>query len=59
MIASAEWKQGMIFEGRSASGHSITFDATAEHAAGPSPMEAGLAAMRLSPGGRSVGGYFS
>lgn len=45
MIASAEWKQGMIFEGRSASGHTITFDATAEHAAGPSPMEAVLAAL--------------
>ena len=45
MIASAEWKQGMIFEGRSASGHSITFDATAEHAAGPSPMEAVLTAL--------------
>jgi putative redox protein len=45
MIASAEWKQGMIFEGRSASGHTITFDATAEHASGPSPMEAVLAAL--------------
>jgi putative redox protein len=45
MIASAEWKQGMIFEGRSQSGHSITFDATAEHAAGPSPMEAVLTAL--------------
>jgi putative redox protein len=45
MIASAEWKQGMIFEGRTTSGHSITLDATAEHAAGPSPMEAVLAAL--------------
>jgi len=45
MIASAEWKQGMIFAGRSESGHTITFDATAEHAAGPSPMEAVLAAL--------------
>ncbi|MBV8632155.1 MAG: OsmC family protein [Silvibacterium sp.] len=45
MIASAEWKQGMIFEGQSASGHTITFDATAEHARGPSPMEAVLAAL--------------
>ena len=45
MIASAEWKQGMIFEGRSQSGHTITFDATAEHATGPSPMEAVLAAL--------------
>jgi putative redox protein len=45
MIATAEWKQGMIFEGRSESGHAITFDATAEHAAGASPMEAVLAAL--------------
>jgi putative redox protein len=45
MIASAEWKQGMIFEGRTQSGNTITFDATAEHAAGPSPMEAVLAAL--------------
>ncbi len=47
MIASAEWKQGMgmIFEGRTTSDHTITFDATAEHTAGPSPMEAVLAAL--------------
>ncbi len=45
MIASTEWKQGMIFEGRSESGHSIVFDATAAHAEGPSPMEAVLAAL--------------
>ncbi len=47
MIASAEWKQGMgmIFEGRTTSDHTITFDATAEHTAGPSPMEALLAAL--------------
>jgi putative redox protein len=45
MIASSEWKEGMLFEGRSESGHSITFDATSEHAAGPSPMEAVLAAI--------------
>jgi putative redox protein len=45
MIASAEWKQGMIFEGRSHSGHTITFDATTEHSAGPSPMETVLAAL--------------
>jgi putative redox protein len=45
MIASAEWKQGMLFEGRSESGHTILFDATAEHAEGPSPMEAVLAAL--------------
>ncbi|HEX3469594.1 MAG TPA: OsmC family protein [Silvibacterium sp.] len=45
MIASAEWKQGMLFEGRSESGHAITFDASAAHAAGPTPMEAVLAAL--------------
>ncbi|HTV06098.1 MAG TPA: OsmC family protein [Acidobacteriaceae bacterium] len=45
MIASAEWKQGMLFEGRTQSGHAITFDATAGHTAGPSPMEAVLAAL--------------
>jgi putative redox protein len=45
MIASAEWKEGMRFEGRSESGHSILFDGTSAHAAGPSPMEAVLAAL--------------
>jgi putative redox protein len=45
MIASSEWKEGMLFEGRSESSHSITFDATSEHVAGPSPMEAVLAAL--------------
>ena len=45
MIASAEWKQGMLFEGRTESGHSVTFDAAPEHTAGPSPMEAVLAAL--------------
>ena len=45
MIASAEWKQGMLFEGRTQSGQSITFDANGEHTAGPSPMEAVLAAL--------------
>lgn len=45
MIASAEWKQGQIFEGRSQSGHAISIDATAEHTAGPSPMEVVLAAL--------------
>jgi putative redox protein len=45
MIASAEWKQESIFEGRSESGHRIVFDTTAEHASGPSPMEAVLAAL--------------
>ena len=45
MIASSEWKEGQLFDGRSESGHTIRFDATAEHAAGPSPMEAVLAAL--------------
>lgn len=45
MIASAEWKQGMLFEGRSQSGHTITFEATNEHASGLSPMETVLAAL--------------
>ncbi|GGH13810.1 OsmC family protein [Silvibacterium dinghuense] len=45
MIASSVWKDGLLFEGRSESGHSITFDATSEHADGPSPMEAVLAAL--------------
>lgn len=45
MIASVQWKEGMLFEGRSQSGHTITFDASAEHVSGPSPMEAVLAAL--------------
>jgi len=45
MIASVQWKEGMIFEGRSQSGHTITFDASSEHISGPSPMEAVLAAL--------------
>lgn len=45
MIASAEWKQGMLFTGRSESGHPIAFDATSDHVFGPSPMEAVLAAL--------------
>ena len=45
MIASAEWTQGMLFDGKSESGHIIHFDATPEHASGPSPMEAVLAAL--------------
>ena len=45
MIASTEWKQGMLYEGRSQSGHTITFDTTPEHAAGPSPMEAVLTSL--------------
>ena len=45
MIASAEWKGNTQFEGRSQSGHSILFDTDAAHTAGPSPMEAVLAAL--------------
>ena len=45
MIASAEWKQGRLFDGKSASGHTIHFDATPQHTAGPSPMEAVLAGL--------------
>jgi len=45
MNASAEWKQGMLFEGRSESGHAVRFDAAAGHAAGLSPMEAVLTAL--------------
>lgn len=45
MIASVEWKEGMLFEGRSQSGHAIVFDASDSHASGPSPMEAVLAAL--------------
>lgn len=45
MIASVEWNQGMIFEGRPQSGNAITFDATAEHVSGVSPMEAVLTAL--------------
>src|SRR6185437_2276366 len=45
MIASVEWKQDDIYDGQSQSGHMTRFDATAEHTAGPSPMEAVLTAL--------------
>ncbi|HVW77068.1 MAG TPA: OsmC family protein [Alloacidobacterium sp.] len=45
MIASSEWKKEMQFDGLSGSGHTIHFDADAAHTAGPSPMEAVLAAL--------------
>lgn len=45
MIASAEWKEGMLFDAKSQSGHTVRLDATNEHAAGPSPMEMVLAAL--------------
>ena len=46
MIASATWKPGTTqYEGRSESGHTVLFDTDAAHTAGPSPMEAVLAAL--------------
>src|SRR6201987_3723288 len=45
MNASVEWKQGTIYEGRTQSGHTITFDTVAEHVKGPTPMEAVLMAL--------------
>ena len=45
MIAKTVWKKEMEFEGQSQSGHSVTFDASAAHASGPSPMEAVLMAL--------------
>ncbi|HLJ76599.1 MAG TPA: OsmC family protein [Acidobacteriaceae bacterium] len=45
MNASVEWKGGDVYDGTSHSAHSIRFDAGAEHAAGPSPMEAVLTAL--------------
>jgi len=45
MIASAEWKQGALYAGNTQSNHTVFFDTSAEHKAGPSPMEAVLAAL--------------
>jgi len=45
MIASAEWKKGTQYDGRTESGHSIHFDTDKGHTAGPSPMEAVLTAL--------------
>jgi putative redox protein len=45
MIAQSEWKHDEIFEGKTESGNTITFDTDAAHAHGPSPMEAVLAAL--------------
>jgi putative redox protein len=44
MIASSVWKQEMLFEGLSESGHTVTFDAGA-HTEGPTPMEAVLMSL--------------
>jgi putative redox protein len=49
MIARSEWVSTEaspdIYIGHSQSGHTIRFDATKEHAEGPSPMEAVLMAL--------------
>jgi putative redox protein len=45
MIASAEWKEGPQYDGRSESGHIIRFDTDKAHTMGPSPMEAVLTAL--------------
>jgi len=45
MIASAQWKQGETYEGKTQSGHAIVMDAAAEHKNGPSPMEVVLTAL--------------
>jgi len=49
MIASSEWKPSETnserFEGHSESGHTVLFDASSTHAAGPSPMETVLMAL--------------
>jgi putative redox protein len=39
MIASSVWKQGMLFESLSESGHKVLFDANPAHEQGPTPME--------------------
>lgn len=45
MIASAEWKQGTHYVGRSEIGHTIPIDADSAHTTGPSPMEVVLTAL--------------
>ena len=45
MIAQTEWKHDNVFEGRTESGNTVTFDADAAHTHGPSPMEAVLMAL--------------
>jgi len=45
VIASAEWKQGTLYDGKSESGHTAHFDVSKEHAAGMTPMEAVLTAL--------------
>src|ERR1700733_12366815 len=45
MIASATWQQEMTLESRPGSGHTVVFDGSPAHAAGPTPMEAVLMAL--------------
>jgi putative redox protein len=45
MIASTVWTKEMLFEGRSGSGHTFTFDGAPAHTGGPSPMEVVLTAL--------------
>jgi putative redox protein len=45
MIASAEWSEGTLFDGKSQSGHTLHFDSSADHHTGMSPMEAVLTAL--------------
>ena len=45
MIATATWKQDEVFEGRSESGHTITFDGDSAHTHGACPMEVVLMAL--------------
>jgi putative redox protein len=44
MIATVTWKQGAIYEGRTESNQTITFDA-GDHTHGPTPMEAVLQSL--------------
>jgi putative redox protein len=39
MIANSVWKDGMLFETHSESGHTIILDADSAHISGPTPME--------------------
>jgi putative redox protein len=45
MRAIATWKQEQQYDAESHSGHHVTLDADAAHAAGPSPMELVLMAL--------------
>jgi len=45
MIAHSEWREGKLFEGISANGNTVLFDADPAHLQGPSPMETVLMAL--------------